>query len=182
MIQYVNGDFMRCIFLDFDGVINNWHQFDGVSIDNAIILKQIVDLTNAKIIVTSSNKYSIQQNNGIDYYNTAFYKEYVQPLSEIGIDIYDITPFCNRDRTLEIQKYLADNEVKEFVIVDDELVSESLQDHQVFCDLYRGLQPEHIEPIINILNGKLGFYPETYNRQETSSELILRINKYYKKQ
>ena len=36
-------------------------------------------------------------------------------------------------------------------------------------------------PIINILNGKLGFYPETYNRQETSSELILRINKYYKK-
>lgn len=172
---------MRCIFLDFDGVINNWYHFEGVSIDNAIILKQIVDSTNAKIIVTSSNKYSIQQSNDVDYYNTAFYKKYVHPLSEMGIEIYDITPFCNRDRSLEIQKYLEDNEVKEFVIVDDELVSEPLQEHQVFCDLYRGLQIEHIEPIINILDGKIGFYPETYNRQETSSELILKITKYYKK-
>ena len=61
------------------------------------------------------------------------------------------------------------------------MVSETLQEHQVFCDLYRGLQIEHIEPIINILNGKLGFYQKNYNRKETPSELILRINRYYKK-
>ena len=173
---------MKCIFLDFDGVINNWYHFDGVCPTNALILKQIIDLTNAKIVVTSSNKYSIQQKNKVDYHKTIFYKNYVQPLSELGIEIYDITPFCNRDRTLEIQKYLIDNKIKEFVIIDDELVSEPLQEHQVFCDLYRGLQIEHIEPILNILNGKLGFYPETYNRQETSSELILRINRYYNTQ
>ena len=31
---------MKCIFLDFDGVINNWYQIDGVSIENAMILKK----------------------------------------------------------------------------------------------------------------------------------------------
>ena len=172
---------MKCIFLDFDGVINNWYHFDGVCVDNALVLKKIVDLTEAKIIVTSSNKYMIQQDKGIDYYNTVFYKKYVLPLKQIGIEVYDLTPFCDKNRTLEIKKYLEENEVESFVIVDDELVSESLQEHQVFCDLYRGLQIEHIEPILNILNGNLGFYPETYDRKETSSELILRINKYYTK-
>lgn len=173
---------MKYIFLDFDGVINNWYHFDGVCIDNALILYQIVNLTGAKIIVTSSNKYSIQKNTEIDYYNSRFYKKYIQKLNEIGIEIYDVTPFCNCNKSLEIQKYLIDNEVEKFVIIDDELVSEPLQEHQVFCDLYRGLQVEHIEPIMNILNGKLGFYPKTYNRKETPMELILRINKHYRKQ
>ena len=170
---------MKCIFLDFDGVINDWYHFDGVCVDNALILKSVIDLTDAKIVVTSSNKYSFQKNCQIDYYNSKFYKKYIKKLNEIGIEIYDITPFCNQDRSLEIQKYLKDNEIESFVIVDDELVSETLQEHQVFCDLYRGLQKEHIEPIINILNGKLGFYPPTYDRKETPKELILRINKYY---
>lgn len=31
---------MKCIFLDFDGVINNWNHFDGVAIENALILKK----------------------------------------------------------------------------------------------------------------------------------------------
>ena len=30
---------MKQIFLDFDGIINNWHQMKGVSLENAIILK-----------------------------------------------------------------------------------------------------------------------------------------------
>jgi len=28
---------MKCIFLDFDGVINNWYQFDGVSTEKKLI-------------------------------------------------------------------------------------------------------------------------------------------------
>ena len=46
---------MKCIFLDFDGVINNWYHFDGVSIENAMILKKIIELSDAKIIATTSN-------------------------------------------------------------------------------------------------------------------------------
>lgn len=47
---------MKQIFLDFDGIINNWYQMKGVSLENAIILKQIIDLTDAKIVATTSNR------------------------------------------------------------------------------------------------------------------------------
>ena len=42
-----------------------------------------------------------------------------------------------------------------------------------------GLQEEHINPAISILNGQLGFYPEHYNRDETYEELLCRINTYH---
>lgn len=61
------------------------------------------------------------------------------------------------------------------------LVGKELQHYQVFLDLYRGLQEEHIIPSLNILNGNLGFYPPNYDRSETSAELNYRINKYYSK-
>lgn len=171
---------MKCIFLDFDGVLNNWHHFDGVALENVEVLKKIITITNARIVATSSNKYSFQCNN-IDYYESRFYKKYVDALSKYGIEIYDLTPFANFDRTLEIKKYIEDNHISEYVIIDDELIGEELQEHQVFLDLYQGLKEEHINPTIDILNGKLGFYPQNYNRKETNEQLIHRINNYYRK-
>ena len=170
---------MKCIFLDFDGVINNWYQFNGVSIENAMILKKIVDKTGAQIVATTSNKYSLQRNNKVDYYESKFYNDYVKYLNKLGIQIYDLTPFVDESRTLEIKKYIQEQDVEEYVILDDELIGEDLQEHQVFIDLYRGLQEEHVIPAINILNGKLGFYPPTYDRNETPEELNYRINNYY---
>lgn len=170
---------MKIIFLDFDGVINNWDCFDGVSIDNVIILKKILSKTNAKIVATTSNKYSLQCREPIDYYASYFYNGYVKYLNELGIEVYDITPCVQGNRTLEIEKYLEEHNVEQFVIIDDELIGENLQEHQVFLDLYMGLQEEHIEPALKILNGQLGFYPESYNRNETSEELNYRINVYH---
>ena len=172
---------MKYIFLDFDGVINNWDHFDGVAKENAIILKRIIDISGAKVVVTSSNKYVLQCNHKTDYYSSNFYNVYVKKLNEFGIQIFDLTPMCRRNRSLEIKKYILDHNVSDYVIVDDELVNFELQDHQVFLDLYRGLQVEHIKPIISILNGKLGFYPPSYDRSETAEELNFRINKYYSK-
>lgn len=172
---------MKCIFLDFDGVINNWHHFDEVSIENAIILKKIVDISDAKIIATTSNKYSLQRFDKVDYHSSNFYYNYVKFLNELGIQIYDLTPLVNANRTLEIQKYLQEHDVEQYVILDDELIGEELQEHQVFLDLYRGLQEEHIIPALNILNGNLGFYPPNYDRNETPEELNRRINSYYSK-
>ena len=45
---------MKIIFLDFDGVINNWNKFDGIDEANVINLKEIIHATSAKIVVTSS--------------------------------------------------------------------------------------------------------------------------------
>ena len=42
------------------------------------------------------------------------------------------------------------------------------------------MQTEHVKPALDILNGKLGFYPKDYDKSETSEERNLRINRYYK--
>lgn len=148
---------MNIIFLDFDGVINNWNHFYGVDVNNTKILKKIISKTGAKIVVITSNKYILQRNNPIDYYSSNYYNNYVKYLNELGIEIYDITPFVNGSKTMEIKKYLEEHDVFEYVIIDDELIGEEFQEHQVFLDLYKGLQEEHIIPIIRILNGLLGF-------------------------
>ena len=173
------GDLMKVIFLDFDGVINNWYHFDGVAIENAMILKQILLRTDAKIVATTSNKYGLQRNRVVDYYSSNYYIKYVRYLNELGIKIDDMTPYVNGDRSLEIKRYLQEHSIEQFVIIDDELVDSSLQEHQVFLDLYMGLQEEHIEPALRILNGQLGFYPREYNRNETFEELSARINSYH---
>ena len=170
---------MKCIFLDFDGVINNWYHFDGVSIENVMILKKIIELSDAKIIAITSNKYSLQRLDKVDYYKSIFYNNYVKFLNELGIQIHDLTPFVDSNRTLEIKKYIEEHQIEQYVILDDELIEEELQEHQVFLDLYRGLQEEHIIPALNILNGNLGFYPPNYDRNETPEELNYRINSYY---
>ena len=102
-------------------------------------------------------------------------------LNELGIQIHDLTPFVDTNRTLEIKKYIEEHQIEQYVILDDELIEEELQEHQVFLDLYRGLQEEHIIPALNILNGNLGFYPPNYDRNETPEELNYRINSYYSK-
>ena len=172
---------MKYIFLDFDGVINNWDHFEGVATNNAMILKKIVDISQAKVVVTTSNKYELQRYNNVDYYKSNLYNTYIKPLNDLGIKIYDLTPMVDSDKTLEIKKYIEDHEIEQYVILDDELIGKELQEHQVIVELYRGLQEEHIIPTINILNGILGLYPSDYDRNETPEEWLYRINEYHNK-
>lgn len=129
---------------------------ESVSKENAMILKQIIELTNAKIIATTSNKYIFQKYR-IDYYQSSYYKNYIVPLNELGIQLYDATPLIDSSKHLEIKEYFKKHNITNYVIVDDELIEDKdLQQHQVLLDLYLGLQPHHVEPIINVLNGHLG--------------------------
>jgi len=170
---------MKVIFLDFDGVINNWHSFDEIDPKNVECLLKIINSTNAKIVVTSSKKYIFQLDKNINYEDTGCYK-YIKILEMYGIETYGITPYVKGKRELEIIEYLnEDPEIEEFLILDDDSVIESLKDHQVFLDLYKGITEEHIIPSINILNGNLGFYPPDFNFFETPMERLIRINKYY---
>lgn len=170
---------MKVIFLDFDGVINNWEHFEGVDSKNVRWLLEIINKTNAKVVVTSSNKYNFQRYSDVYMKNTLFY-EYVKTLNELGIEILDVTPYVNENRELEIVEYLKMHpEVEQFLILDDDRVIKSLLEHQVFLELYNGITEEHIKPSIDILNGKLGFYPPNFNFDESYEERWIRINEYH---
>jgi hypothetical protein len=169
---------MKVIFLDFDGVLNNWNNFDGVDINNVLPLLEIVNDTGAKIVATSSNKYSFQVN-GVKY-DDSKYSYYVSELNKLGIDIFDITPYVEGNREKEIIKYLQVHpEIEEFLILDDDYVISSLKEHQVFLDLYMGITKEHVEPSVRILNGSLGFYPPQFDFNETVIQRNTRINQYH---
>ena len=74
----------------------------------------------------------------------------------------------------------ANKDVQNYVILDDEVIENGqLIEHQVYLDLYKGLQEEHKKPALDILKGRLGFYLKDYNRNETSEDRIRRINEYY---
>ena len=171
---------MKVIFLDFDGVINNWTNSDIVDFHNVESLLKIIDITGAKIVATTSNKYSFQAYER-KYECTGYYR-YVKLLDEYGVEIFDVTPLVSQNRELEIKTYLKIHpEIDQFLILDDDYVIDSLKEHQVFLDLYLGIREEHIEPSINILNGVLGFYPPNFNFNETLEERCIRINEYHTK-
>lgn len=170
---------MKVIFLDFDGTINNWDHINGVDPTNVEVLKTIQAKSNAKIIATTSNKYSFQRNISANYQNTFFY-EYVKLLQELWVTIDDITPYVELNRCLEILEYLRlHKEVEDFVILDDDYVGDQLKDHQVYLDNYLGLQAEHIVPSLRILSGELGFYPEDYDYSDPLERKSIRINNYH---
>lgn len=167
---------MKVIFLDFDGVINNFNSDLLVDFNNVKYLLQIINATEAKVVATTSNKYSFQKHgsDGIRYHRC------VELLKEYGVEILDVTPLVDLNRELEIATYLKRHpEISEFLILDDDYVIDSLREHQVFLDLYRGICEEHIIPSINILSGNLGFYPPNFNFKETLEERNIRINQYY---
>ena len=172
---------MKVIFLDFDGVINDWYTFNSVNEKCLDILKLIVEETSSKIVITSSNKYSFQRRNN-NLHDTLCYKLYIKSLINHGLQIYDFTPCILENRELEIMEYLKLHpEIKEFLILDDDYIFKELLNHEVFIDLYKGLDEEHIIPSLNILNGMLGFYPKDFDIDESYEKRLIRINNYYRK-
>lgn len=170
---------MKIIFLDLDGVLNNWYHPDLIARENLNILKKILALSKAKIVLTSSNKYPLQRQN-IKNITGSYLEKYVKIIQNEGISIYDVTPYVKEDRSLEIKAYLESNtNITDFVIIDDELVEPDFLKYQVLLDWDRGLQEEHIKPVLAILNGNLGFYPKDYNINETPEQKLIRINKFY---
>lgn len=174
---------MKVIFLDFDGVINDYMTLNQINEDNIEVLKTIVDETNAKVVVTSSHKYRYQRNNNTeDFLNNNYF---VRTLKESGIEVIDLTPYIRQhginenQREKEILEYLKNHpEITQYLILDDDYIIESLKEHEVFLDVQAGLREKHIIPAIRILNGELNFYHDCTDEQinETSEERVIRMN------
>ena len=148
---------MKIIFLDIDGVLNSDEYFDkiknlningienDIDVNKIVLLKKSLDETGAKIVLTSSWRYTRKA------------QELKQLLLSYGI-IVDCTPFIDNERGIEIKKWLQEhNDVQDFVILDDEIFDS--YDEKLMKKLIKisdtnginygeGLQPKHIQEII----------------------------------
>lgn len=154
---------MKVIFLDIDGVLNSDEYFDKIKnsniqgIENEVdiekikLLKKAIDETGAKVVLTSSWRYTR---------NAQHLKELLLQYNIFA----DSTPFFQNKRGLEIKKWLENNpNVKDFVILDDEIFGSF--DEELLKKLIKisngngisfgkGLQPKDINQIIQRLGKK----------------------------
>lgn len=159
---------MRVIFLDIDGVLNSQEFFQNrqptqglneIDEEKVKLLQQIVQATNAKIVLTSTWRI----------YDKAdkVYQHLVDVLAKYDLSIFDCTPWINEDRPHEIAVWLsmwnALRDVHEhifgFVSLDDDFTVKQYakygMQHQLikttFYGKQGGLQPEHVQQAIDIL-------------------------------
>lgn len=161
---------MKIIFLDIDGVLNDLNYIHKIysekcafskkyninkavnydmyleylkfnfNYENLKVLKKICDLTDGKIVLTSSFRC----------------KDIMDALIDLNFPVVGMTKYINQNRYLEILDYLENNNVDSFVIIDDEieyLKETMLENYLVKTSLYDGgLKDIHIEKTISILN------------------------------
>ena len=146
--------FMKVIFLDFDGVLNNNSYFLNskekapffLQDEKMILLKQIVDTTNAKIVLSTSWREIWNSDLDIslklkDYFNS------------FDLSVYDVTKNTNYNRPLEISTWLKENNVNSYVILDD--IANPWYEHVnnvvVTNKEFNGLSQDDVNKAIDIL-------------------------------
>ena len=161
---------MKVIFLDVDGVLNNertsiincWiyklFKIDMPDVSRKMVrrLSKIVAKTGAKVVMSSSwrgmYKYYLKTGNGnldVKYLNYLF--------KVFEIDVIDCTPVLEGSRGDEIREWINNNNVTNFVILDDEIFSDfyELKNNLVKTEFYGkhgGLLNKHVKEAINLLN------------------------------
>ena len=174
----------RYIFLDIDGVLNSDlteeytpDGYVGISDENVAVLKQILDATGAKIILTSTWRIEWDPDErkcGVD----ALYL--IEKLKKFGIEIYD--KIWREDmmayRGFEIKTYVEEHGIESWIVIDDDMffdfeTNNIVPEHEVpdyywmkpkrhgkvpspprLLFLYwkecNGLEPRHVEEVKNL--------------------------------
>ena len=163
---------MNIIFLDIDGVLNTSDSFKKeyykskelnrsriypIDEDRLLYLLEIVNLTNSKIVLTSSNRVNfIKINNKLIPLNNTG-KDILNAFNKYNLSIYDITPYDNnRVRGNEIKMWLDNNSnIDNYIIIDDEEVGlELYKDKLIKTNLNNeiyGLNIRHIDKAVKKL-------------------------------
>ena len=127
---------MKVIFLDVDGVLNSEDDLmvyrEKNNINHCILyaevedrplklLKEIVDKTSAKIVISSSWRIGCERNGRESIFGNKLFTKLELKLKEYGMDIYDITPSLTKlQRGDEIKAWMSENPVENFIILDDD--------------------------------------------------------------
>ena len=112
---------MKIIFLDKDGVVNSARYFDSikgkkvsdleydVDLETIDLLEEVINVTEAKIVVTASARYSRGA------------LPFLDELKRRNMYL-DRTPLIHNERGIEIRQWLIDNPgIEDYIILDDEI-------------------------------------------------------------
>lgn len=141
---------MKIIFLDIDGVLRNkkckGNDAESLSSDNLYCLKQIVNRTNAEIVVTSTwRKYPL-----------AFAKFKCRLRDECELEIFSKTIDFGgwlESRPVEIKEWLSGFlDVENYVVLDDHDMSKDFGENFILIDENLGLTPQSVDRAVKILN------------------------------
>lgn len=181
---------MKVIFLDVDGVLTtcsyNNPDTNHINLEKVQILSQIVNRTDAKIVLTSTWKMGYDKDSGK---KENYYRVLENILAQYGLEIFDITEnipekiknplpqnFSLEDldnvegvhgtgRAAEVEKWIRDHSVENFVILDDEdhdWKEYGMDEHWLHTSYYGpdcevGLLEKHIDKICYILDRKISY-------------------------
>ena len=118
---------MKVIFLDFNGVLDTYEEFDVIDKSNLYILIDAINLTDSKVVITSSNK---------DYFyrtgkHNSLMLNLINVLYENNIEVLGYTKKLG-SREEEIIDYLISHpEIEHYCIIDDDYFFESMGDHMI---------------------------------------------------
>ena len=140
----------KYIFLDIDGVLNSEHTLNescknmdqklASIISDQLIknLSYLVEKTDAKIILSSS--WRTYFDNDINKPRSILAMFLVHSLKQYNLKLHDMTPYpkgtYSNERGLEIKTYINENNVKDYVVIDDEEFS----DFRTHLDISRFIQ------------------------------------------
>ena len=158
----------KIIFLDIDGVLNSQNTFRDnheyrkffvkymnnevndkivykmlvIDLDKVFMIRDICNLTGSKVVISSTWRRS------------RYYPLIEERLTSLGIPIIGVTPFISNNRGDEIRKYLEDEKIDDFVILDDDIFKDfnELENYLVKTSFYEdGLTDEISKEVVRVL-------------------------------
>ena len=154
---------MKTIFLDVDGVLNSidsedhLHCFIGLDYSGIKLLREIVDATDAEIVLISTWKLSWDKNGS----RPDTLGEYLDDrLAEEKLTILDKTGGNMNERGHGIIDWLSEHPTESWIVLDDEIFEDyeecGIMPHLVKTDFYDGgLKEKHVAMAINLLNNEM---------------------------
>lgn len=159
---------MKIIFLDIDGVLNSirtretFEDFVFVDDDKILLLKDLIDKTNAKIVLSSSWRTGWrfkEKNPRCANEDVRLFEALQLKLKEFDIELMSYTDnFWHRGKEIDTWlKQWQGEKVESFIILDD-MPKEDFEpntDHLIQTNIATGLTPANVEEAIIKLNNQI---------------------------
>ena len=156
---------MKIVFLDVDGVLNsekshslqdnNQHwTWNEVAEMHLVLLKEIIEETGAKIVLSSSWRLYHPFHTGHKTITDGLMKVLVDKLNNFGLSILDVTPeIPNVIRGVEVATWLDEHlDIENYVILDDDAdFLEEQKEHFIHTTFKNGLTEELAKKAIEIV-------------------------------